>query len=216
MSRINIKVHNKTLVVNLPETCQVLSWAPFNPGPTQTRCIFNHQLDEGMKEKLSDIFKNLQKDIGLPENAVGLLTSAEVEKYSTRYMLSSRHWVETVCTVGLDNSRTAGEAADVKKTDEKNPYGTINIILATNALPHVSGQLEAIQVATMAKTRALFDMGVKSRKSGTPATGTGTDCIVLASSGEVKQNFCGMHTRLGELIGQTVYEAVKEGIKNSL
>jgi len=121
--------------------------------------------------------------------------------------------VQAVCTVGLDNARTVGEEADVEKTCELDPHGTINIILVTNALPDLSGQLEAIQVATMAKTRALMELGVKSRKSGTPATGTGTDCIVLASSGELKQNFCGMHTRIGELIGQTVYQAVKEGVE---
>ncbi len=213
MSKINIKLYEKTLVVYLPETYQVLSWAPFNSGQTQTQCIFNHQLVDGCKENFSDIFKTLQKDFGFPENSVGLLTSAEVEKFTTRYMQSDRHWVQTVCTVGLDNTRTAGESADV---DDHNLHGTINIILATNGLPHISGQLEAIQVATMAKTRALFDMGVKSQKSGTPATGTGTDCIVLASSGEVKQNYCGMHTRLGELIGQTVYEVVKEGIEKTL
>jgi adenosylcobinamide hydrolase len=216
MSRIKIVLHEKTLVVHLPGTFQVLSWAPFNPGQTETRCIFNHQLSSNREIKFPEIFHNLQENLDLPKNAVGMLTAAEVEKYSTHYLQSRSQWVQVVATTGLDNARTVGEQADVENTCELDPHGTINIILATNALPNLSGQLEAIQVATMAKTRALMEMGVKSRKSGTPATGTGTDCIVLASSGELKQDFCGMHTQLGELIGQTVYRAVKEGIERLL
>ena len=115
--------------------------------------------------------------------------------------------------MGLDNTRTIGEEADVDSTHKLDNYGTINLILATNSLPELSGQLEALQICTMAKTRALIDMKIKSKKSGTPATGTGTDCIILASSGEVEQNYCGMHTRLGELIGQATYQAIKEGIE---
>lgn len=213
---MKIELREKTLVVHLPEIFQVLSWAPFNPGQIQTRCLFNHQLTGNKKKNFTEIFMSLQKNLDLPENAVGMLTAAEVENYSTRYLQSGSQWVQAVCTTGLDNARTVGEEADVEKTRELDPHGTINIIIVTNALPDLSGQLEAIQVATMAKTRALMEVGVKSRKSGTPATGTGTDCIVLASSGEVKQNYCGMHTRIGELIGQTVYQAVKEGAEKLL
>ncbi len=210
---MKIELREKTLVVHFPGIFRVLSWAPFNPGQTQTRCIFNHQLANNGKKNLSKIFQNLQKNLDLPENAVGMLTTAEVGKYSTCYLQSGSQWVQAICTVGLDNARTVGEEADVEKTHEPDPHGTINIILATNALPDLSGQLEAVQVATMAKTRALMEMEIKSRKSGSPATGTGTDCIALASSGEMQQNYCGMHTRLGELIGQTVYQIVREGIE---
>ncbi|MZH02133.1 MAG: adenosylcobinamide amidohydrolase [Nitrospinae bacterium] len=216
MSRFNIELREQTLVVNLPDAFQVLSWAPFNPGQVQTQCIFNHQLSGNTKNNFSEIFQDLRENLGLPENAVGMLTAADVEQYSTHYFQSGSLWVQAVCTVGLDNTRTAGDEADVENSCELEQHGTINIVLATNALPDLSGQLEAIQVVTMAKTRALMEMGVKSSKSGTPATGTGTDCIVLASSGEVKQNYCGMHTRIGQLIGQTVYDSVKEGTEKIL
>jgi adenosylcobinamide amidohydrolase len=216
MPKMKIELSEKTLVVHLPETFQVLSWAPFNPGQIQTRCLFNHQLSGNRKEDFSELFQDLKENLGLPENAVGMLTAAEVKNYSTHYLRSGSQWVQAVCTVGLDNARTAGDEADVEKTCGLEPQGTINIILSTNALPSLSGQLEAIQVVTMAKTRALMEMEVKSQKSGALATGTGTDCIVLASSGEVKQNYCGMHTRIGQLIGQSVYMAVKEGIEKLL
>ena len=43
---VKIDLFERTLVVRLPNTFQVLSWGPFSPGQTQTRCLFNHQLDE--------------------------------------------------------------------------------------------------------------------------------------------------------------------------
>ncbi len=198
-------------MVNLPDTFQVLSWGPFNPGQKKTRCLFNHQLDENTEINIPEIFLNLKKTLNLPENAVGLLTSAKVKNFCSHYLQSGPHWVHAIGTVGLDNTRTVGEEADVETTFDN--YGTINLILATNSLPDISGQLEALQICTMAKTRALIDMNIKSQKSRTPATGTGTDCIILAASGEVKQNYCGMHTRLGELIGQAAYQTIKEGIE---
>ena len=115
--------------------------------------------------------------------------------------------------MGLDNTRTVGENADV---DPQPEIGTINLILATNSLPDLSGQLEALQVCTMAKTRALMENNIKSTKTGGLATGTGTDCIALATSGELKQNYCGMHTLLGELIGRATYQTIKEGIEKNL
>jgi len=215
ISKIQINLADKTLVVHLPDTFQVLSWGPFNPGQTKTRCLFNHQLDENIKINVPEIFFNLKKILDLPENAVGMLTAAKIKNFCSHFFQSGPHWVHAIATVGLDNTRTVGEEADVDSTHKLDNHGTINLILATNSLPELSGQLEALQICTMAKTRALIDMKIKSKKSGTPATGTGTDCIILASSGEVEQNYCGMHTRLGELIGQAAYQAIKEGIKKN-
>ncbi|MEK9627993.1 MAG: adenosylcobinamide amidohydrolase [Nitrospinota bacterium] len=198
--------------MHFPNDFQVLSWAPFNSGSIRTNCIFNHQLDGNKSIDSLEIFHNLIKTFNLPENSVGMLTAAKIRNFCTHYLQSGPFWVQAICTVGLDNTRTVGEKADV---DSQSEIGTINLILVTNSLPDLSGQLEALQVCTMAKTRALAEMKIKSSKSGTPATGTGTDCIALATSGELKQNYCGMHTRLGELIGRATYETIKEGIEKN-
>ena len=44
------------------------------------------------------------------------------------------------------------------------------------------------------------------------ATGTGTDCIAVASIGNSDAPYCGKHTKLGEIIGQAAYSAVKNGL----
>lgn len=117
-----------------------------------------------------------------------------------------------IATVGLANARAAGDTADVPLQTTSNQPGTINLVLTCNALPDLTGKIEAIHMATMAKTGALQKAGVTSEKSGRPATGTGTDCIVVAGTGEIEENYCGMHTVLGELIGNVVHRVISQGI----
>ena len=55
--------------------------------------------------------------------------------------------------------------------------------------------------------------GVASRRSGRAATGTGTDCIVVAAPcGSPQAGYAGKHTVLGHLVGASVGEAVARGV----
>ena len=76
--------------------------------------------------------------------------------------------------------------------------------------------VEAIQITTEGRVRALNEAGVLSSRSRLPATGTGTDCMAVASLGEDKAQYCGKHTPLGELIGLASYTAVKKGLAKGL
>ena len=115
--------------------------------------------------------------------------------------------------MGLTNARTAGDAADAPLGASGKKSETINIILACNALPKLTGRLEAVHTITMAKTATLINLGIKSLKSGLPATGTGTDCIVVAGTGEINEDYCGMHTVLGEMIGKVVNEIISKAVE---
>ena len=47
---------------------------------------------------------------------------------------------------------------------------------------------------------------------GTAITGTGTDCIVMASPSRGSPLACaGLHTAVGEAIGGAVYDATRDG-----
>jgi adenosylcobinamide amidohydrolase len=60
--------------------------------------------------------------------------------------------------------------------------------------------------------------GIKSVRSGAPATGTGTDCIAIAAPlrararGARAEPYCGKHALLGELIGRAVLESCARAI----
>jgi len=211
-SPVSTTLANNTLVIKFPRSWPVLSWAPHRGGSTISSCVFNHQLGKFNENDLDSIFKNVADSLRLPEDATGLVTGAEIKNYRECVLNHGSLWVHGIVTVGLANARTAGDTADMPLQTAPNPPGTINLILACNALPDISGKIEAVHVATMAKARALRDMGVTSEKSGRIATGTGTDCIVVAGSGEINENYCGMHTVLGELIGNVVYQVITEAI----
>ena len=69
----------------------------------------------------------------------------------------------------------------------------------------MTAMVEAVQIATEGRVRALYEKGIKSRQSGLPATGTGTDCVAVVSFGDGVERYCGKHTKLGELIGAAAY-----------
>lgn len=189
----------------------MLSWAPFHGGQVQSSCIFNHQNGCFEDHELKSIFLDVVDSLCLPPNSVGMITGADITQFKQARLSHGPLWVHAVATVGLANARAAGDPADTEAETRRKEPGTINIVLACNALPDITGRLEAVQMVAMAKTSALHEAGVVSGTSGNPAAGTGTDCIVIAASGEIQTNYCGMHTRLGGLIGKAVRRVVGGG-----
>jgi adenosylcobinamide amidohydrolase len=72
--------------------------------------------------------------------------------------------------------------------------------------------VEAVQIVTEGRVRALYENGIKSCRSDLLATGTGTDCIAIVSLGDGVECYCGKHTKLGELIGSAAYISVAKGL----
>jgi adenosylcobinamide kinase/adenosylcobinamide-phosphate guanylyltransferase len=111
----------------------------------------------------------------------------------------------------LSNALAVGDPA----TYEEKP-GTINLIVVLNQPLTESALVEATAMITEAKTRALFDVRVKSTVSDSLATGTGTDCVAVACpTGIPTARYCGKHTLLGELMGRAVSEAMEEGLRRA-
>jgi len=216
VSDIKLSLRDDCLITYFSEAKNILSWAPFNGGLIKSNYILNWQNSSFAPDELSTLFKEKIKRLGISPHSVGMLTSAKIKNYQKLKSEIGRYEVYVIATVGLDNTRTVGDVADVGLENGEMYSGTINLIVACNALPDLQGLVEAVQVATMAKAKALIDMGVTSKKSSNLATGTGTDCIAIAASGQLQENYCGMHTALGQLIGDTVYQVIKRAIPFSL
>ncbi len=130
--------------------------------------------------------------------------------------------VAAVCTGGVEgNAGRAGDPASVAEIEggfEKLPPatampgpGTINTMIFISK-PLIPGALvRSVMTATEAKTAVLQELAVNSRYSDRLATGTGTDQIGVAAleTGETPLTSAGKHAKLGELIGRTVYTAIK-------
>ncbi|MBI4549362.1 MAG: adenosylcobinamide amidohydrolase, partial [Candidatus Omnitrophica bacterium] len=144
--------------------------------------------------------------------AVGLMTSRRLDPYSYVEKKDGAVFVSATATVGLSNALRVGDPAG-----EGIACGTINVLCHVSRVLTEEAMMEALSIAVEARTAAVMEDLVASRVSSGVATGTGTDCVVLASpvpcSGSEKaERYAGKHTRVGSLIGGAVYEAMKRGV----
>lgn len=216
VSPLRVHALSDCLVVQFPQLFGCLSWAPWNGGETTASAVVNRHVDlhsSCTSDTIAEDFRQIFKEISLvPENTIGLMTAAAVNVPHDCFLMSSGAWVHAVATVGLSNARSVLDDADVTLGYRCSSVGTVNLVVATNALPTISGRLEAIHIAASAKAAAFRDAGRMSRKSDRPADLTGTDCVVVGACGEIKEDQCGLHTVLGQMIGRAVYRVVSRGI----
>jgi iron complex transport system ATP-binding protein len=112
-----------------------------------------------------------------------------------------------------------GNAIDAARSEEhtfnKIP-GTINTWVFVNGELSEEAFIQSIMTATEAKAKAMHDLEVKDAATGTIATGTSTDSILIAAiqKGQ-RQDYAGTITPLGKLIGKGVYECTLKAIQKS-
>jgi hypothetical protein len=119
-------------------------------------------------------------------------------------------------TGGIEtNGGRAGDPADYYKPQPKPvKYGTINIMLLLDCDMPEGTMARALVTCTEAKTAAIQELLEGSKYSNGIATGSGTDqtIIIANSASELYMEGAGKHSKLGELIGKTVKNAVKKAL----
>lgn len=161
---------------------------------------------------------HIAKQRGLdPRKTTGLLTAASQENAAVSCRSFRDLKVMAVATGGIDHNggRPGDPAAYYEENGKFHLFpGTINIILAVNAFLPPPAMLKAIITASEAKSGALLELLAPSCYSEELATGSGTDGVVITSdpaAGLILTD-AGHHSKLGELIGTTVREAVKKAL----
>jgi adenosylcobinamide amidohydrolase len=211
-----VRVAKNTLVVTFPSPRTVTSWAILNGGVrTRVSHIINHHVDPHTSG--TDPRKTLRqaaRQIGLKGAFVGLLTGADVQRFSMAHAAYKELQAYVITTAGCGNLATVGETGKyVEGISSSVPAGTINIILALNYAFTPEALLEAISIVTEAKVRALYEFNLRSVATGESATGTGTDCIAVAAGRERRYIFCGKHTKWGELVGKAALESIRGALR---
>lgn len=124
--------------------------------------------------------------------------------------------VTAIVTGGIEtNGGRAGDPADYYKPQPKPvKYGTINIMLLLDCDMPEGTMARALVTCTEAKTAAIQELLEGSKYSNGIATGSGTDqtIIIANSASELYMEGAGKHSKLGELIGKTVKNAVKKAL----
>lgn len=138
-------------------------------------------------------------------NAVHLMTSRDVRNHHTAQAVSGAVGAACLATVGLGNAGRVGEHPATNAS-----VGTINLLAHVDRPLSSAAMIEAISIATQARTAAVIDLDW--RPNGIAVTGTGTDCIVVAAPcDDGGEKFAGLHTDVGAALGRAVYDAVRQG-----
>jgi adenosylcobinamide amidohydrolase len=197
------------LEFDLGEDMQVLSWAINRPGFVTARRIFWREVRNADLSEDFDVDRWLSKELESRQaaDAVALLTSRDIGRYEQATASVGEITAHCVATVGLTNAERVGHRAA-----QAHPgTGTINIAVNLTAGLSQTGLLEAMSIATQARTAAIIDAGLMLRHG--PATGTGTDCIAVAAP-VGSCTYAGLHTGIGEAVGTAVYRATLAGARD--
>ncbi len=182
---------------------------------------------EGGKIYMSKIQKKTAQRLGLRSEDIAMMaTAADMDNLAIVTKTFKPFVVTVLVTAGAKGNalRTGVDEGTYVEPDPlvdqpspaKEPKpGTINIMVLTNARITDGGMARAIITATEAKTAALEDLHVQSTYTkGVQATGTGTDSIIIVSgTSGPRVTYPGGHSRIGELLGKAVYEAVLEALE---
>ena len=226
--------YKKAIVVIFAGKRHVISTGPNNGGYREDlQAVFNHDDNPGpgmacvMRDDTYEGHMNLValEDLGLdPARCTGLCTAAGMRNASIQAMSWRGLTVTAIVTAGIEHN--GGRAGDPATYYEENGSfymlsqngvpspGTINTILHINADLDAGTLARTIMTATEAKTAALQELMVRSHNSDGLATGSGTDGIVTICNPEssLRLTNAGKNSKLGELIGKTVKQAVKEAL----
>ena len=197
------------LEFDLGAEMQILSWSVNRPGFVAARRILwrevrNTDLPQGL-----DVGDWLDTELTAIDasDAVAFLTSANLARFATATVKAGRCTAQSVVTVGLSNAERVGHRVAHKSTQ----WGTINIAVRLNCGLTRSGLIEALSIATQARTAAVMDVDLRLPTGR--ATGTGTDCIAVAAR-PGPALYAGLHTDIGEALGAAVYQATLQGARD--
>lgn len=213
------------LIISLPEAREVLS---SREGFKKIRVICNCYLPQPIWQSFHarhDYWKSYLKEV-LGEaklsskEATALSTGVNMEDVAWREEVFEELWVLAVVTAGVkSNAMRVGkdEGSYIEQDGLFNKMGTINTILLTGASLDLSTLAASFITITEAKNIALQELDVRSSYNPErPATGTGTDQIIVVSGRGDRCSYVGGHSKIGELIARAITSATICAVKKNL
>lgn len=144
------------------------------------------------------------------EDCVAMMTAVPLAHLALEEAHAGERRVLVAVTAGV------GNAVDVTapvRDDPRLVAGTINIQVFIDGHLDDGALVNAVQSASEAKVRALDALGIRDPISDTPATGTSTDCLVIAATQRgIATPYAGSGTLLGRAIGGCVFQAIQASL----
>lgn len=185
------------------------STASCGGGVRKIHHIISLKVDGSLECRWPDRFARARAiEMGLREPFVGLLTGVSLERAKVAVRQTSGIAAIAIVSAGGRNLCAAG----LSPAWDGPGWGTINTIAIVDARLSDAALLNLLTVATEAKGLALRERGVLTEE-GFPATGTSTDAVVVACTGNGRRHqYGGPVTLPGHLIGAAVLAATRAAL----
>ncbi len=219
----------KTLIVQFPEMRRIFSTTD---AFVDANTVINHSAQPELWKKVCEEMKTkdevggkiysrkikerIAERLGIRgEDIVQMATAVDMANLAVATKVHKPFTVTALVTAGAKSNAVRTGVDEGKYIEGEEPKGTVNILILTNARLTDGAMARAVITATEAKTAAFEDLKVPSTYTkDVQATGTGTDTVIIVSGTTgPKVTYTGGHSKMGELIGKAVYEAVMEGLE---
>lgn len=211
----DLEVHDDIVVLRSPFALRTMSSGVTGAGEGWHKIFVNRHVDRNYNcnDHRAEMADFLREKGFEPSETIGMMTAVAVQDVVFRLYEEEDYSVLIVVTAGV------GNAVDVSQShlsDYPVRQGTINSWIFVNGRLTEAAFIQAIMAATEAKVKALHDLKIKDPQTGTIATGTSTDSILIAAAQRGRYfEFAGSITPLGKVIGKGIYECTAAAIGKS-
>ncbi|MBE1555748.1 adenosylcobinamide amidohydrolase [Sporosarcina limicola] len=213
VNREDFTTSSEYVVLHAGGPLKTLSSAVHNPGLGWYRTFINRHVDlnyncDDVKVEMASY---LEQQGFSGADTVGMMTAVATEHVEIGEYNGEFGTVLIAVTAGIGNAVDVSEALT---RDREQRIGTINTWVIVNGELPDEAFIQAMITATEAKTKALQTEEVKDPLTGTIATGTSTDSLLVAATQQGEHlPYAGPITPLGKLIGHGVYDCTVRAIR---
>ncbi|MED1470847.1 adenosylcobinamide amidohydrolase [Bacillus salipaludis] len=210
-----VGVSSEFIVLRTPAPLRTMSSGVIGSGTGWHQTFVNRHVDKSYNysNHRSEMAAFLKANGIEPSETVGMMTAVFLEDLVYRKYEEYDFSIFVMITAGV------GNAVDASKSEQhsfETVPGTINTWIFVNGELTEEAFIQSVMTATEAKVKAINDLQVLDTVTGTIATGTSTDSILIAATQTgCVLDYAGTITPLGKLISKAVYRCTTEAIQKS-
>ncbi|WP_336637950.1 adenosylcobinamide amidohydrolase [Lysinibacillus fusiformis] len=213
LTKDHIQISDQYVALQAVSPMKIVSSAMHNPGFGYFTHLMNRTVPITYDDRQPhrDLQDFLQAHDFPVDHTVAMMTAVQAKFATIRDFTYEGIQLVIMITAGL------GNAVDITRAFhrmEQYHAGTINTWVLINGRLSDEALFQAMISTTEAKVKALADEGITDPTTGTQATGTSTDSLLIAATEEGDYHqYAGPITMLGKVIGYGVYETMREAIR---
>lgn len=209
----NFRVTDEFVVFQADNQLKTWSSAMTNAGNGWYRTFVNRRVDA--QYDIDNAHKEMEQYLAnhgyLETETVGMMTAVQTTDAVIKEYKGDFGSLVIMVTAGVGNAVDVSRAYEV---EDSPAIGTINTWIIVNGELTDEAFIQAVITATESKTKALAYEQVKDPRTGTIATGTSTDSVLIAATQKGKQiPYAGPITEIGKKIGLGVFQCTVEAIQ---